>query len=204
MVITQGADVNFLNEDPSFWCIQNNDISLFEALVNAKLLKSHNMNYLFLFNEVIRLNLSNWHNVLTLKNTLNPKFAKFENWLNNGQVQSAANLHKAWQKFSNLNATYLTDDNNAKKLALDKYVKGVVDSLIDDNLPKITEYFAKNWHKSMLICKDFSHCIFGIPELKCFIGQMLVDHVLINNNPAVVQEQTPVVEIVGDDNNSNT
>lgn len=57
--------------------------------------------------------------------------------------------------------------------------------------PLFTEYFAENWHQSMLICKNFGdHIVFSIPELNKLIGY----EVLNDLDPF-----TQVIELTGEE-----
>ncbi|HJD62333.1 MAG TPA: hypothetical protein LFW14_01915 [Rickettsia endosymbiont of Degeeriella rufa] len=100
-------------------------------------------------------------------------------------MHSVKSLFNTYQKFSNIKVNYLEERSPAFKQAQEKYEKEVICQRandINESLFKIEKYFSENWEKSMGICSNFdSETIFGIDELKVFIGNWLLSAFIAGN-----------------------
>ncbi|QQV75183.1 hypothetical protein H6P87_00729 [Rickettsia tillamookensis] len=187
-LVDRGADVNLKSsiQIPIYVTAFHKSIESFEILVaRGRLLKEQNMDYYTAnLDNQISLNLSNLYDVIAwrdkFKADLNNDILKYKNWFNNGNIHSIKNLCKTFQKFSNIEINYVSDDHNVRQ-AQDTYHKQLIEQYLEINnvISEIEKHFSNHWSEAMLICKNFdSNSIFNTQELKRHIGEYLFDILL--------------------------
>jgi hypothetical protein len=164
------------------------NIELFEILVNSGMLVKTEEPGVVLSETGWRLESDRCYDFIIWRNNFLdsvPKNCKsLPNWVEKDQVHFVNNLFKAFNKIPCISETKYFAKDEVWHLAPTRALQDIYgNEIIEQNrdlLSKLPEeifaYFKDNWHKSMLICKEFSKgAIFAIPELKKHIGYFLMD-----------------------------
>jgi hypothetical protein len=161
------------------------NIELFEILVNSGRLVKTEEPGVVLSEAGWRLESDRCYDFIIWRNNFLGSVLKncksLSDWVEKDQVHFVNNLFKAFNKipciseikyFAKDEAWYFTPTRALQ----DKYGKEIIEQNSGSLPEEIFAYFKDNWHKSMLICKEFSKgAIFAIPELKNHIGYFLMD-----------------------------